>query len=126
MFSRLLAGCNHDHAPPVDEQAAKLIADYAKFLADEGIEKPITLGLGQYIAPIPPDTHLANSWLRFIKEIQHWGNRPGYWKARSLTTDALKALWDSYDGIETSDPEIGGEEIHCLLNARGEGSYCAV
>ena len=68
----------------------------------------------------------ANDWLSFTKEVRLWGNRPGYWKAKKLTTVKLKELWDSYDGVETSDPEIGGEEVHCVLNARGEGAYCAV
>jgi len=72
------------------------------------------------------DSFDANDWLYFIEETRLWGNCPGYWKARKLTTETLKALWDSYDGVETSDPEIGGEEVHCLLNARGEGLYCAV
>lgn len=47
-------------------------------------------------------------------------------RARALSTDALKALWDSYDGAETADPEIHGEAVHLVLNERGEGDYCRV
>ena len=50
----------------------------------------------------------------------------GVFRARRLSTDALKRLWDSYDGAVTSDPEISGEAVHCVLNERGEGRYCAV
>jgi hypothetical protein len=50
----------------------------------------------------------------------------GTHRARKLTTDELKKLWDSYDGIETSDPFISGEAVHMVLNERREGSYCAV
>ena len=68
----------------------------------------------------------AHAWLEFTQEVRAWGKRPGYWKAKNLTTNELKALWDSYDGAETSDAEITGEEVHYLLNLRGEGAYCAV
>lgn len=44
---------------------------------------------------------------------------------RSLTLDALKALWDAYDGINMPDG-YSGEEIHAELNRRGHGLYCAV
>lgn len=43
-----------------------------------------------------------------------------YRKARRLSTERLKELWDSYDGIKTADPEISGEEIHTVLNERGK------
>ncbi len=46
--------------------------------------------------------------------------------ARALPTEELKALWDSYDGAETSNPDISGEVVHFVLNERGEGDYCAV
>lgn len=54
------------------------------------------------------------------------GQSHGVRKARSLDTDTLKRLWDSYDGTATSDEEISGEAVHRVLNERGEGSYCAV
>lgn len=47
-------------------------------------------------------------------------------KCRTLATDQIKALWDSYDGAVTADPEISGEAVHMVLNERGEGAYCAV
>ena len=68
----------------------------------------------------------ANDFIAFLNRVRRHGNNPAYWKALKLSTDELKRLWDSYDGIETSDPEIGGEEVHCILNERGEGEYCAV
>ena len=48
--------------------------------------------------------------------------------ARTLPTETLKSLWDSYDGSDDSIPDkaISGEAIHCVLNERGEGFYCAV
>lgn len=48
--------------------------------------------------------------------------------ARTLSTDALKALWDKYDGSDDTigDENISGEAIHLVLNERKEGSYCAV
>ncbi len=51
---------------------------------------------------------------------------PGLVRARGLTTERLKELWDSYDGAETADPEICGEDVHYVLNERGEGDYCCV
>ena len=54
--------------------------------------------------------------------------------ARAMTTDALKAAWDAFD----ADAERGGrgyywpgtgphvEDVHRVLNERGEGEYCAV
>jgi hypothetical protein len=51
-----------------------------------------------------------------------------------MTTDALKAAWDAFD----ADAERGGrgyywpgtgphvEDVHRVLNERGEGEYCAV
>lgn len=46
---------------------------------------------------------------------------------RSLPTENLKALWDSYDGAEvTAYPAINGETVHLVLNERGEGDHCRV
>ncbi len=53
-------------------------------------------------------------------------SQPGEVKARGLSTEALKALWDSYDGAETADPAISGEAVYVVLNEREEGEYCAV
>ena len=50
----------------------------------------------------------------------------GEWKARRMSTEYLKVLWDRYDGVNTADPEISGEAVHLVLNERGEGAYCAV
>jgi hypothetical protein len=46
--------------------------------------------------------------------------------ARTLSTQELKRLWDSYDGVETADSRISGEAVHLVLNERCEGKYCAV
>lgn len=53
---------------------------------------------------------------------------------RKLSTDDLKALWDAFDddakpGFQgyfwpPTEPQI--EEVHMILNERGEGDYCAV
>lgn len=53
---------------------------------------------------------------------------------RELSTDELKRIWDAFDAdAEECDagyfwpqntPHI--EEVHRLLNERGEGNYCAV
>ncbi len=53
---------------------------------------------------------------------------------RNLSTDELKALWDGFDGDAELNqpgyfwPDSGPhlEDVHLLLNERGEGSYCAV
>jgi hypothetical protein len=42
-----------------------------------------------------------------------------------MATDDVMRLWDQYDGINEPDG-ISGEAIHEMLNARGQGSYCAV
>lgn len=42
-----------------------------------------------------------------------------------MPTDAIKRLWDEYDGCNCPGG-ISGETIHEMLNARGEGRYCAV
>jgi hypothetical protein len=55
-----------------------------------------------------------------VKEIENES------KVRQLSIEDLKRLWDSYDGLNTSDPDISGEEVHQVLNERGEGLYCAV
>lgn len=47
-------------------------------------------------------------------------------RARKLSTEELKRLWDSYDGADTADDAISGEAVHIVLNERGEGRYCAV
>lgn len=42
-----------------------------------------------------------------------------------MDTEAVKRLWDAYDG--TNDPGgFDGVSIHIDLNRRGEGIYCAV
>lgn len=48
------------------------------------------------------------------------------WPLSKMPLDQLKALWDSFDGIETSDPNVSGEDVHMELNRRGEGHYCPV
>lgn len=58
----------------------------------------------------------------------------GVLQARTMTTDALKAAWDAFDGDVAGDapgafwpsdaPHI--EDVHLVLNERGEGVYCAV
>lgn len=55
-----------------------------------------------------------------------WCDPYGTKIARTLSTDALKNLWDSYDGVETSNKLISGEAVYLVLNERGEGKYCAV
>jgi len=55
-------------------------------------------------------------------------------RARKLSTEELKAIWDAYDGDAEKGqkgyfwPDDGPhiEEVHRVLNERGEGSYCAV
>lgn len=43
----------------------------------------------------------------------------------SINDEALKALWDQYDGC--NDPGgFSGEAIHMALNLRGLGGHCAV
>lgn len=79
---------------------------------------------------IPPLRILSNADRKYL-EWQRDRDRledmcPGVKAARQLSTSALKALWDSYDGAETSDPAISGEAVHLVLNERGEGLYCAV
>jgi hypothetical protein len=39
--------------------------------------------------------------------------------------EEVKALWDEYDGCN-SPGGFSGENIHLVLNLRGEGHYCAV
>lgn len=50
---------------------------------------------------------------------------PDLEQTRSLSTDQLKALWDSWDG-HSLQQGISGETIHRVLNERGQGLYCAV
>lgn len=48
-------------------------------------------------------------------------------RLRALSTEQLKAAWDAFDdtGENPKDgPDI--EDVHRMLNERGEGSYCAV
>lgn len=42
-----------------------------------------------------------------------------------MSDDAVKKLWDAYDGCN-SPQGICGEAIHLELNLRGHGEYCAV
>lgn len=42
-----------------------------------------------------------------------------------LTPDAVRALWDEYDGCNCPGG-FSGEAIHMDLNRRGLGRYCAV
>jgi hypothetical protein len=58
--------------------------------------------------------------------MRRWKDPYGTDVARTLSTEELKRLWDSYDGIETSDHRISGEAVHLVLNERREGKYCAV
>lgn len=67
------------------------------------------------------------AWTKIIKESRLKLAVPfGTEYARTLTTEDLKLLWDSYDGAETSDERVSGEAVHMVLNERKEGSYCAV
>lgn len=50
----------------------------------------------------------------------------GLYKARAMSVEELRKLWDSYDGIETSDLDIFGETVHFVLNEKGDGEYCAI
>lgn len=43
----------------------------------------------------------------------------------TMNTPQIKRLWDAYDGCN-SPLGISGEAIHCELNRRGHGDYCAV
>lgn len=43
----------------------------------------------------------------------------------NMSGDALKALWDRYDGTNAPDGHAG-EDIHAALNMKGFGVYCAV
>lgn len=54
---------------------------------------------------------------------------------RTLSTEALKSLWDHFDDVpkgqpgyfwpdEENEPHV--EDVHMVLNERGEGAYCAV
>ena len=53
---------------------------------------------------------------------------------RNLTTEQLKAAWDAFD--PDAEPEEDGyfwpvdaphiEDVHRILNERGQGEYCAV
>lgn len=55
-------------------------------------------------------------------------------KFRALTTEQLKAIWDAFDADAeegqpghfwpTDGPHI--EDVHRILNERGEGKYCTV
>lgn len=50
--------------------------------------------------------------------------------ARAMTTDQLKAAWNAFDETCADNhcprnaPHI--EDVHRVLNERGEGAYCAV
>jgi hypothetical protein len=46
-------------------------------------------------------------------------------KAKKLSVEQLKEMWDRWDGITPVDG-VWGETIHAELNKRGEGRYCAV
>jgi hypothetical protein len=53
---------------------------------------------------------------------------------RKLSTENLKALWDAFDDVPKGQlghfwPGDGSphvEDVHQILNERGEGAYCAV
>lgn len=59
---------------------------------------------------------------------------PGEAQARCMATDELKALWDAFDGDVPAGapgefwPKDGPhiEDVHLVLNERGEGAHCAV
>ena len=77
--------------------------------------------------PLPPA--FFEAWAEMQKtsrriRAEHFGTA----YARTLPTETFKSLWDSYDGSDDSIPDeaISGEAIHCVLNERGEGFYCAV
>lgn len=44
---------------------------------------------------------------------------------RAMPVDRLKQLWDAWDGSGTVEG-YDGEDIHRVLNEKGEGRYCAV
>lgn len=52
-------------------------------------------------------------------------NRDRQKPLHEMPIDQLKALWDRYDGCNAPDG-YDGEDIHAVLNMRGEGRYCAV
>lgn len=70
-------------------------------------------------------------WTRFQAEQKEVARLE---KFRALSTDELKALWDGFDA--DAEPGMPGsfwpenaphiEDVHRLLNERGEGTYCAV
>lgn len=49
------------------------------------------------------------------------------WKSADFTVDELKLMWDAFahsDHWPDGQPHI--EDVHRMLNERGEGAYCAV
>lgn len=44
---------------------------------------------------------------------------------KDMPTEAIKRLWDEYDGANEPGGFMG-EDIHMILNLRGESDYCAV
>lgn len=70
-------------------------------------------------------------WNRFQAE-QRQAERLNQFRA--LSTEQLKAAWDAFDvDAEQCDPGFFWpadgphiEDVHRLLNERGEGAYCAV
>jgi len=69
-------------------------------------------------------TNFLHLWVQFCREE----------KARELSTEKLKELWDQFDadaeagepGYFWPDDSPHIEEVHLVLNERGEGKYCAV
>jgi len=51
---------------------------------------------------------------------------PQYCKVLQLSVEELKKLWDSYDGITTSNQEYSVEDVHMALNVLGYVDYCRV
>jgi hypothetical protein len=69
-------------------------------------------------------------WNSFLRH-EAWQKKMEEW--RKLPTERLKELWDAFDGDAEENqpgyfwPSDGPhiEDVHALLNERGEGSYCA-
>lgn len=71
------------------------------------------------------------SWFDHVASIrtvedQYWRiHRQDCERLAGMSDEAVKKLWDAYDGCNCPSG-ISGEAIHSDLNRRGLGRYCAV
>jgi hypothetical protein len=77
---------------------------------------------------------VAEAFAALIAQSHKSKPHPHILKAQAMTTTELKAAWDAFDG-DAKEGEPGFfwppdgpqiEDVHRVLNERGEGVHCAV